>query len=188
MNMNTDKTTSRILLAPVAIVVMLLLWLLVNWEVGLGAAWLVIYLAPDLMVIFSTKWRKQRAVQARLAEEEKRRHELMRVMDSLYGDNSDDDVDDDYDDVDDDSPSEMDLDITMDDDVDYDVTVNIPIRDLIEYEDEKDRYLSAATKDLYRLARLRDFIRETVENCDPFDTLPKLFDDPLLQNDIEQLV
>ena len=92
------------------------------------------------------------------------------------------------DDIDDDCPSETDLDITMDHDVDFHITVNDPIVDLDEYEDEKERYLSASSIDLYRLARLREFIRETVNSCDIFDDLPTLFDDPLLQKEIEGLV
>lgn len=86
------------------------------------------------------------------------------------------------------SPSEMDLDISIDDDVDFDITVNDPILDLAEYEEEKECYLSSEHIDRYRLARLREFIRETVEGCDVFDTMPTLFDDPLLQRKIEEIV
>ena len=87
-----------------------------------------------------------------------------------------------------DTPSEMDLDISIDADVDFDITVNDPILDLAEYEEEKEHYLSSDHIDKYRLARLRDFIKETVNGCDVFDTLPTLFDDPLLQGEIEKMV
>ncbi|MBQ9554715.1 MAG: hypothetical protein IJV05_00665 [Muribaculaceae bacterium] len=92
------------------------------------------------------------------------------------------------DDEEEDSPSEMDLDISIDDDVDFDITVNDQILDLAEYEEEKECYLSSEHIDRYRLARLREFIRETVEGCDVFDTMPTLFDDPLLQRQIEEMV
>ena len=89
---------------------------------------------------------------------------------------------------DEDSPSEMDLDISIDNDVDFDITVNDPILDLAEYEEEKECYLSSEHIDRYRLARLREFIRETVNNCDIFDDLPTLFDAPLLQKETEELI
>ena len=82
MKTSVNNTTSRLIMAPVAILVMVLLWLLVNWEVGLGAAWLVIYLAPDLMMIFSKRWRVLKAKADR--EEEEYRREMLEEIERKY--------------------------------------------------------------------------------------------------------
>ena len=82
MKTSTNNTTSRLIMAPVAILVMLLLWLLVNWEVGLLCAGMVVYLAPDLMVIVSPRWRKLKAKNDR--EEEEYRRELLEELDRKY--------------------------------------------------------------------------------------------------------
>ena len=57
MKTSVNNTTSRLILAPVALLVMVLLWLLVNWEVGMLCAGMVVYLSPELMVMFSKRWR-----------------------------------------------------------------------------------------------------------------------------------
>ena len=82
MKTSTINTSSRLIMAPVALLVMVLLWLLVNWEVGLLGAGMVVYLAPDLMMIFSKRWRVMRAEAER--EEEEYRRELLEELDRKY--------------------------------------------------------------------------------------------------------
>lgn len=79
---NTNNTTSRLIMAPVALLVMVLLWLLVNWEVGMLCAGLVVYLSPELMVIVSPRWRRLKAKNDR--EEEQRIRELYEELDRKY--------------------------------------------------------------------------------------------------------
>ena len=69
-------------MAPVALLVMVLLWLLVNWEVGLLCAGLVVYLSPELMMIFSKRWRMLKAKAER--EEEERIRQLYEELDRKY--------------------------------------------------------------------------------------------------------
>lgn len=73
MKLNTNNTTSRLIMAPVALLVMVLLWLLVNWEVGMLCAGLVVYLSPELMMIFSKRWRVLKA------EEMKERRQSLEI-------------------------------------------------------------------------------------------------------------
>ena len=68
-------------MAPVALLVMVLLWLLVNWEVGLLCAGLVVYLSPELMMIFSKRWR---VLKARADREEERIRQLYEELDRKY--------------------------------------------------------------------------------------------------------
>ena len=82
MKTSTNNTTSRLIMAPVAILVMVLLWLLVNWEVGMLCAGLVVYLSPELMVIVSPRWRRLKANNER--EEEQRIRELYEELDRKY--------------------------------------------------------------------------------------------------------
>ena len=82
MKLNTNNTTSRLILAPVAILVMVVVWLLAGWELGLGAAWLVVYLSPELMMIFSKRWRVLKAKADR--EEEERIRQLYEELDRKY--------------------------------------------------------------------------------------------------------
>ena len=82
MKTSVNNTTSRILLAPVAILVMVLVWLLAGWELGLGAAWLVVYLSPELMMIFSKRWRALKAKADR--EEEEYRREMLEEIERKY--------------------------------------------------------------------------------------------------------
>ena len=82
MKLNTNNTTSRLILAPVAILVMVVVWLLAGWELGLGAAWLVVYLSPELMMIFSKRWRVLKAKAER--EEEERIRQLYEELDRKY--------------------------------------------------------------------------------------------------------
>lgn len=82
MKWNPNNTTSRILLAPVAILVMMVVWMLASWELGLGAAWLVVYLSPELMMIFSKRWRVLKAKADR--EEEERIRQLYEELDRKY--------------------------------------------------------------------------------------------------------
>lgn len=82
MKTSINSTTSRILLAPVAILVMVVVWLLAGWELGLGAAWLVVYLSPELMMIFSKRWRVLKAKAER--EEEERIRQLYEELDRKY--------------------------------------------------------------------------------------------------------
>ena len=77
MKTSTNNTTSRLIMVPVALLVMVLLWLLFNWEVGLLGAGMVVYLAPDLMIIFSKRWRVTRAE----AERERRLRKEIRKLD-----------------------------------------------------------------------------------------------------------
>ena len=79
---NTNNTTSRLILAPVALLVMALLWFLVNWEVGLLCAGMVVYLSPELMMIFSKRWRVLKAKAER--EEEERIRQLYEELDRKY--------------------------------------------------------------------------------------------------------
>lgn len=79
---NTNNTTSRLIMAPVALLVMVLLWLLVNWEVGMLCAGLVVYLSPELMMIFSKRWRVLKAKAER--EEEEYRRELLEEIERKY--------------------------------------------------------------------------------------------------------
>ncbi len=82
MKLNTNNTTSRLILAPVALLVMALLWFLVNWEVGLLCAGMVVYLSPELMMIFSKRWRVLKAKAER--EEEERIRQLYEELDRKY--------------------------------------------------------------------------------------------------------
>ena len=82
MKTSINNTTSRILLAPVAILMMVVVWLLAGWELGLGAAWLVVYLSPELMVIFSKRWRVMKA--EREHEEEEHLREMLEELDRKY--------------------------------------------------------------------------------------------------------
>ena len=82
MKLNTNNTTSRLIMAPVALLVMVLLWLLVNWEVGLLCAGMVVYLSPELMMIFSKRWRVLKAKADR--EEEEYRREMLEEIERKY--------------------------------------------------------------------------------------------------------
>ena len=82
MKLNTNNTTSRLIMAPVALLVMVLLWLLVNWEVGMLCAGLVVYLSPELMMIFSKRWRVLKAEADR--EEEEYRREMLEEIERKY--------------------------------------------------------------------------------------------------------
>ena len=82
MKLNTNNTTSRLILAPVALRAMVLVWMLAGWELGLGAAWLVVYLSPELMMIFSKRWRVLKAKAER--EEEERIRQLYEELDRKY--------------------------------------------------------------------------------------------------------
>ena len=82
MKTSVNNTTSRILLAPVAIMVMVIVWMLAGWELGLGAAWLVVYLSPELMMIFSKRWRVLKAKADR--EEEEYRREMLEEIERKY--------------------------------------------------------------------------------------------------------
>lgn len=65
-----------------ALLVMVLLWLLVNWEVGMLCAGLVVYLSPELMMIFSKRWRVLKAEAER--EEEEYRREMLEEIERKY--------------------------------------------------------------------------------------------------------
>ena len=82
MKLNTNNTTSRLIMAPVALLVMVLLWLLVNWEVGMLCAGMVVYLSPELMMIFSKRWRVLKAKADR--EEEEYRREMLEEIERKY--------------------------------------------------------------------------------------------------------
>ncbi len=82
MKLNTNNTTSRLILAPVALLVMVLSGLLVNWEVGLLCAGMVVYLSPELMMIFSKRWRVLKAKADR--EEEEYRREMLEEIERKY--------------------------------------------------------------------------------------------------------
>lgn len=82
MKTNTNNTTSRLILAPVALLVMVIVWMLAGWELGLGAAWLVVYLSPELMMIFSKRWRALKAKADR--EEEEYRREMLEEIERKY--------------------------------------------------------------------------------------------------------
>ena len=82
MKLNTNNTTSRLILAPVALLVMVLSGLLVNWEFGLLCAGMVVYLSPELMMIFSKRWRVLKAEADR--EEEERIRQLYEELDRKY--------------------------------------------------------------------------------------------------------
>jgi len=82
MKTSVNNTTSRLILAPVALLVMVIVWMLAGWELGLGAAWLVVYLSPELMMIFSKRWRALKAKADR--EEEERIRQLYEELDRKY--------------------------------------------------------------------------------------------------------
>lgn len=82
MKLNTNNTTSRLILAPVALLVMVLSGLLVNWEFGLLCAGMVVYLSPELMMIFSKRWRVLKAKADR--EEEEYRREMLEEIERKY--------------------------------------------------------------------------------------------------------
>ena len=82
MKLNTNNTTSRLILAPVALLVMVLSGLLVNWEFGLLCAGMVVYLSPELMMIFSKRWRALKAEAER--EEEEYRREMLEEIERKY--------------------------------------------------------------------------------------------------------
>lgn len=82
MKTSVNNTTSRLILAPVALLVMVIVWMLAGWELGLGAAWLVVYLSPELMIIFSKRWRALKAEAER--EEEERIRQLYEELDRKY--------------------------------------------------------------------------------------------------------
>ncbi len=82
MKTSVNNTTSRLILAPVALLVMVVVWLLAGWELGLGAAWLVVYLSPELMMIFSKRWRVLKSEAVR--EEEEYRREMLEEIERKY--------------------------------------------------------------------------------------------------------
>ena len=82
MKTNTNNTTSRLIMAPVALLVMVLLGLLVNWEFGLLCTGMVVYLSPELMMIFSKRWRVLKAKADR--EEEEYRREMLEEIERKY--------------------------------------------------------------------------------------------------------
>ena len=82
MKTSVNNTTSRLILAPVALLVMVIVWMLAGWELGLGAAWLVVYLSPELMMIFSKRWRVLKAKADR--EEEEYRREMLEEIERKY--------------------------------------------------------------------------------------------------------
>lgn len=82
MKTSVNNTTSRLILAPVALLAMVIVWMLAGWELGLGAAWLVVYLSPELMMIFSKRWRVLKAKADR--EEEERIRQLYEELDRKY--------------------------------------------------------------------------------------------------------
>ena len=82
MKTSVNNTTSRLILAPVALLVMVIVWMLAGWELGLGAAWLVVYLSPELMMIFSKRWRALKAKADR--EEEEYRREMLEEIERKY--------------------------------------------------------------------------------------------------------
>ena len=82
MKLNTNNTTSRLIMAPVALLVLVLSGLLVNWEFGLLCAGMVVYLSPELMVIFSKRWRVLKAKAER--EEEEYRREMLEEIERKY--------------------------------------------------------------------------------------------------------
>ncbi len=69
-------------MAPVALLVLVLSGLLVNWEFGLLCAGMVVYLSPELMVIFSKRWRVLKAKAER--EEEEYRREMLEEIERKY--------------------------------------------------------------------------------------------------------
>ena len=82
MKLNPNNTTSRLIMAPVALLVLVLSGLLVNWEFGLLCAGMVVYLSPELMVIFSKRWRVLKAKAER--EEEEYRREMLEEIERKY--------------------------------------------------------------------------------------------------------
>ncbi len=82
MKLNTNNTTSRLIMAPVALLVLVLSGLLVNWEFGLLCAGMVVYLSPELMMIFSKRWRALKAKAER--EEEEYRREMLEEIERKY--------------------------------------------------------------------------------------------------------
>lgn len=82
MKTSVNNTTSRLILAPVALLVMVLSGSLVNWEFGLLCAGMVVYLSPELMVIFSKRWRVLKAKAER--EEEEYRREMLEEIERKY--------------------------------------------------------------------------------------------------------
>ena len=82
MKTSVNNTTSRLILAPVALLVMVLSGLMVNWEFGLLCAGMVVYLSPELMMIFSKRWRVLKAEAER--EEEERIRQLYEELDRKY--------------------------------------------------------------------------------------------------------
>ena len=82
MGTSINNTTSRLILAPVALLVLVLSGLLVNWEFGLLCAGMVVYLSPELMVIFSKRWRVLKAKAER--EEEEYRREMLEEIERKY--------------------------------------------------------------------------------------------------------
>ena len=82
MKLNTNNTTSRLIMAPVALLVLVLSGLLVNWEFGLLCAGMVVYLSPELMMIFSKRWRALKAEAER--EEEEYRREMLEEIERKY--------------------------------------------------------------------------------------------------------
>lgn len=82
MKTSVNNTTSRLILAPVALLVMVSSGLLVNWEFGLLCAGMVVYLSPELMMIFSKRWRVLKAEADR--EEEEYRREMLEEIERKY--------------------------------------------------------------------------------------------------------
>lgn len=82
MKTSVNNTTSRLIMAPVALLVLVLSGLLVNWEFGLLCAGMVVYLSPELMMIFSKRWRVLKAKADR--EEEEYRREMLEEIERKY--------------------------------------------------------------------------------------------------------
>lgn len=78
MNLYTNTAVCRLIMAPLAIVVMLVVWWLFDWKAGLFGGMMVLLVAPELLVIFSKRWRALKAM-----EEDEQRQRERRLFDEL---------------------------------------------------------------------------------------------------------
>lgn len=90
MNVYTNTAVCRLLMVPVVLVVMLVVWWLFDWEAGLFGGMMVLLAAPELLVIFSKRWRTLKAIEEE--EDRERERSLFAELDRKYPNESSDPI------------------------------------------------------------------------------------------------
>ena len=81
-NKYSYRKRARLLMIPVALVIGVLVGILVRWDAGLLAGVGVFYLAPELFLIFSKKWRKQQSAEQEMLHQKEK--ELFEELEKKY--------------------------------------------------------------------------------------------------------